>query len=357
MMLVGRPRGQPAAIWGGMRLARNTSVAVFGPDSGEAWPSTTRSTAHCMDRTKAMSTVAITQDRDAIGGAIAEGLGHMPLERLVRGRFVAVKPNDTWVSKEDTTAVTQPDTLRAVLEEVVRCEPRQLVVTGGAGAAETEDVFRLSGMLDVVREFDVELIDHNRPPFTEVKLEYAPDRDVAGPQKSVMVNRRVLEYETLIVVSQLKMHATATVTLALKNIAMSYPAADYYGHPRGNGRLHRNAFFDDMHSFIAAMSRRFPIDLAITVGHPAMVATGPIGGYVAETGLAIVSTDALAADVVGARLLGFDPQAVRHLWEADRLELGETDTDHMTFPAMTLTEAIEAFTEAVYGERLSFEHS
>jgi uncharacterized protein (DUF362 family) len=308
-------------------------------------------------RERRMSTVAITQDRNDIGRAVAEGLRHMPLQRLVRGRLVAVKPNDTWASHDDTTAVTQPDTLRAVLEQVIGFGPRQLVVTGGAGATETEDVFRLSGMLDVVRELDVELVDHNRPPFTEVKLEYAPQRDVAGPQQTVMVNRRVLDYETLIVVSQLKLHETATVTLALKNIAMSFPAADYYGHPRGNGRGHDNAFFDDMHSFIAAMARRFRIDLAITVGHPAMVATGPIGGHVVETGIAIASTDALAADVVGARLLGFDPQGVRHLWEADRLGLGESDTDRMTFPAMPLREAIASFTESVYGKRLTFEHS
>ena len=52
---------------------------------------------------------------------------------------------------------------------------------------------------------------------------------------------------------------------------------------------------------------------------------------------------------------GFNPQAVRHLWEAERLGLGETDTDRMEFPAMSLREAIEAFTEAAYGERLTFE--
>ena len=136
-----------------------------------------------------------------------------------------------------------------------------------------------------------------------------------------MVNPRVLEYDTLIALSQL------------------------------------NAFFDDMHSFIAAMARRFPIDLAITVGHPAMIATGPLGGHVVETGLVIASTDALAADVVGARLLGFQPQGVRHLWEAERLGLGETDTDRMHFPALSPAQAIEAFTLAAYGERLSFEHA
>jgi hypothetical protein len=53
---------------------------------------------------------------------------------------------------------------------------------------------------------------------------------------------------------------------------MSFPAADYYGHPRSTQK-HTNHFFEDMHSFIAAMAKRFPIHLAITVGHPAMIGT------------------------------------------------------------------------------------
>lgn len=303
-----------------------------------------------------MSTVAITQDRDDIGRAVAEALRHVPLEELVRGKVVAVKPNDTWASRDDLTGVTQADTLRAVLREVKRYEPKELVVTGGAGAAETDEVFRIAGMMEVVEEEGATFVDHNRPPFEEVQLDYAPERDVEGPQQSVMVNPRVLEYETLIALNQLKLHETATVTLALKNIAMSFPAADYYGHPRSTEH-HENAFFDDMHSFIAAMAKRFPIHLAVTVGHPAMIATGPLGGHAVETGLVIASTDALAADIVGARLLGFNHQAVRHLWEAKRLGLGETDTKKMEFPAMSLDDAIGAFTEAAYGERLSFEHA
>jgi uncharacterized protein (DUF362 family) len=301
-----------------------------------------------------MTMVAITKDREDIGRAIAAALAHLPLEERVRGKLVAVKPNETWASADDISGVTQADTLRAVLQEVKRFGPRDLVVTGGAGAAETDEVFRHSGMMQVVEEEGAIFFDHNRPPFVEVELDYAPERDVEGPQKAVMVNPRVLEYETLIAVNQLKLHRTATVTLALKNIAMSYPAADYYGHPRST-KQHENWFFEDMHSFIAAMARRFPIDLAITVGHPAMIATGPLGGHAVETGLVIASSDAVAADVVGAKLLGFNVQAVRHLWEVQRLGLGETDTDRMEFPALGLEEAIQAFTEAAYGERLTFE--
>ena len=64
-----------------------------------------------------MATVVITRN-EAIEQAIAEALRHLPVESLVRGKRVAVKPNDTWASAEDTTGVTQPDTLRAVLQQL-----------------------------------------------------------------------------------------------------------------------------------------------------------------------------------------------------------------------------------------------
>lgn len=298
-----------------------------------------------------MATVVITQNND-IEESIIEALGHIELDPLVRGKTVAVKPNETSASEDDTTGVTQPDTLRTVLRYLQQFEPLELVVSGGSGAAETEDVFRIAGLMDVLEQEGATFFDHNRSPFTPVELTYAPEQDVSGPQQSVMVNPRVLEYDTLIALSQLKLHSTATVTMALKNIAMSFPAADYYGHPRA-GQNHEHRFFDDMHSFIAAMAKRFPIDLAITVGHPAMIATGPLGGHPVETGLVIASTDPLAADVVGAQLLGFGTQAVRHLWEAGRLGVGESNIEQMDFPGMSVDEAFQAFTAAAYGERLS----
>jgi uncharacterized protein (DUF362 family) len=88
-----------------------------------------------------------------------------------------------------------------------------------------------------------------------------------------------------------------------------------------------------------------------------MIGTGPLGGHPVETGLVLASTDALAADVVGARLLGFTTQAVRHLWEAERLGIGQSDLDDIDFPGMSLRQAIEAFTLAAYGQKLTFEHS
>jgi len=174
-----------------------------------------------------MASVIITQDRAQIGRAIDQALEGIPeLEGLVRGKIVAVKPNETYADEKDQSGVTQPDTLRAVVRHLKRFSPRELVVSGGAGAGETDEILEVAGLMDVMRQEGVTFFDHNRPPFREVALEYRPEADVEGPQRSVRVNPRVLEYETLISLAQLKLHQTATVTLALKNIAMSYPAAD-----------------------------------------------------------------------------------------------------------------------------------
>jgi uncharacterized protein (DUF362 family) len=302
-----------------------------------------------------MPDVVITHN-DQIEKAIEEALAAIDLHSLVRAKRVAVKPNETWASETDQTGVTQADTLRAVLRAIKPFHPTQLIVTGGAGAAETDDVFRIAGLMDVVESEGAEFFDHNRPPFKEVELTYGDDPEAIGPQKSVMVNPRVLDYDTLISLAQLKLHATATVTLSLKNIAMSFPAADYYGHPRSK-QVHRHHFFDDMHSFIAAMAKRFRIHLAIIVGHPAMIATGPLGGYAFESGIVIASTDPVAADVVGSKLFGFNVDAVRHLWEAGRMGVGESNIDKYKFTKLHMKDAIKRFTKAAYGKELTFEHA
>lgn len=46
-------------------------------------------------------------------------------------------------------------------------------------------------------------------------------------------------------------------------------------------------------------------------------------------------------------------QAVRHLWEAEKMGPGETVADKKEFPMLSLRAAIEAFTEAAYDELLT----
>ncbi len=61
-----------------------------------------------------MSIVAITRSVNVKEG-VWEALGLLDgLEELFQDKYVAIKPNDTWASAEDTTACTQADTVAAL---------------------------------------------------------------------------------------------------------------------------------------------------------------------------------------------------------------------------------------------------
>lgn len=281
------------------------------------------------------SMVSVVYDLDihkAIPGAL-DNLGD--ISNLFHQKHVAIKPNDTWASSDDLTPCTQADSVEAVIKYVKRYNPGKITVTGGAGAEETHNVFKYLGIDKVIRQEGVEYFDHNRGPFQGVTLRY-------GPQREVMVNPYVLEYDTLVSLAQLKVHGSATVTLTMKNIAMSYPAADYYGHPRESYANPHN-FFKDLHGFIAGMCQEFPIHLGIITGHPAMIHKGPIGGKTFESGLVIAGKDFVAADYIGARILGFD--GVRHIKEAESLNLGTSSHENIDIVGLSLEKAVEILRE------------
>ena len=139
---------------------------------------------------------------------------------------------------------------------------------------------------------------------------------------------------------------------------MSFPAADYYGHPRVSQKIHPHNILKDKQAFLVGMLMRFPIDLAIVLGHPAMIGTGPIGGKAVETGLVIAGRDPVAVDCVAAYLLGFETLGVQHLHQAYQLGLGtpysdpekEGDSGRLKVKGVSVKEAVKIFRKAAYGE-------
>ena len=83
-----------------------------------------------------------------------------------------------------------------------------------------------------------------------------------------------------------------------------------------------------------------------------MIGTGPSDGMAVDTpGLVIASTDPVAADSIGARLLGFLPQAVCYLYGLYKDGLGEARPENMTILGVDLIEAEKIFSKAAYGKK------
>ena len=237
------------------------------------------------------------------GKSLEKALDLLPIDKIIKkGDKVIITPN--WVKDKSPKegVVVGPKTLQKLIQYVKTKEPSAIYIATGSGGAETPTVIKSVGYDKVIEEENIEFIDMNYGPFIELKL----DHQII---KSTPINKIIDEVDVIISFTQLKYHEEATVTASIKNIAMGYPPASKHGFPKKNTGIH-----DDLHGFIRSMANKVPIDLAIISADKAMIGTGPTFGKAVDTpGLIIASTDPLAADSIGARLLGFLPQAVSYI--------------------------------------------
>ncbi len=274
--------------------------------------------------------------------ALIEALDLLPVNEIIKEEHtVVITPN--WVNAKppQSGAVVGPYTLKTLIEYVKRYRPKEIIIAAGSGGEETGNIFKQTGYDKIITEENVQFIDLNHGPFTEITLEH-------GIVPATKINTLIEKMDVLISFCQLKQHEEATVTASIKNIALGWPPAKIHGFPKKNLGIH-----DDLHGFIAAMAKKVPIDLAVISADKVMIGTGPSNGKAVDTkGMIIASTDALAADTVGARLLGFLPQGVHYLYSLYKSGYGEADTKKMMFRGVPLEEAERIFSQAAYGQEI-----
>lgn len=277
------------------------------------------------------------------GKSLEKALDLLPIDKIIqKGDKVIITPN--WVKDKGAKdgVVVGPKTLQRLIQYVKTKEPSAIYIATGSGGTETTEVMTRVGYDKVIKEEDVEFTDMNYGPFIELKL----DHDII---KTTPINKIVDVVDVIISFTQLKYHEEATVTASIKNVAMGYPPASVHGFPKKQTGIH-----EDLHGFIRSFAKKVPIDLAIISLDKAMIGTGPIFGQAVDTpGLIIASTDPVAADSIGARLLGFLPQGVAYLYWLYKDGLGEANPINMTIKGLDLIEAEKIFSKAAYGNKES----
>ena len=114
------------------------------------------------------SQVSINQS-PSIDQSITESLQALgDLSDILCNKHIAIKPNDTWASVKDTTACTQPESLRATIQYLNGFAPASITVMGGSGADTTSAVFRYTGLDRVVSEEKASFLDLNQEPYAAV---------------------------------------------------------------------------------------------------------------------------------------------------------------------------------------------
>ena len=247
-----------------------------------------------------------------------EGIGG--LGDLIRpGARVGLKVNltgGTWWDSPDKPPstelfVTHPAVAAVLGELLLDAGAGRLLILDGLG---DERNFAAWGYTEVARQLGAELVDLCQPgPYPEfARLPVQPHPFV---YETFTLNRALAELDVLVSVAKMKVHSISGVTLALKNMIGIAPISRYRRREQDNHRseFHESTTYDRrLPRVVLDLCQACPIHLAVIDG--VITAEGGAGPWdpglsQVQPGLLVASKDPVAADAVGAALMGFDPTA------------------------------------------------
>lgn len=297
-----------------------------------------------MRRRKVQDPIVAIVDAAKSDNCVEDSLDMIGAPKIIKqGDCVVITANMVDNKPASTGTVVHPDLLGKIIRYVKNYDPSRIVVAAGSGGAPTQQVFEEIGFNRIIKDEQIEFIDLNYGPYTEITLNH----DIVPSTK---INKLSEEMDVHISFTPIKMHKEATVSMGIKNVALSWPPAEIHGMPKKKLGIH-----EDLHNFIAAMGESIPIDITILTGMNGMIWTGPSDGKAVSSNLIVSGTDPVAADAVGARMMGLLPQAVHYLFELHRRGLGQADIKNISLRGVPIIQAEEMFSMAALGESIAID--
>lgn len=237
--------------------------------------------------------------------------------RIPQDKPILVKPN--MVVDNVELAATPVDTVRAVLDFLVEMGAKNLFIGEATAGPEgnTTGAFERYGYLPLQDEYGIELRDLNRGRDDYVFFE-AFDADL-NPV-NIRLNRTFFD-SYVVSVAKMKTHLQAIVTMSIKNIAIGC----IHNPDRHSLAWHEAELGKFSHDprpinlYLARLAHTIMPGLAVVDGVVGMENKGPVQGTPIKSGVALASTNALAADILGSELMGFDYRTVGYLWYLSEL--------------------------------------
>ncbi len=249
---------------------------------------------------------------------------------------VLIKPNMA-VSK-NPLAITHVDAVRAVLE-FLRPRHKKQIIIGESGVFNTLEGYKNNGYEALEKEYKVKLVDLNAGPS---KNYYVFGRE-QNPQPVRIISSFFDPDVYVISLARMKTHDCVLVTLSLKNVLMAAPLNDYKRSDKGYLHGPAPAVNDILHFNLFHLAHKVWPDLAVIDGFEAMEGDGPAWGTPFEAKVGLASTDPLAADMVAAKIMGFDSQKILYLRAMREGGLGQGDPEKISLLGTPIDQCLYKF--------------
>lgn len=232
---------------------------------------------------------------------------------------ILIKPN--FVQTNRQLAATHVDAVRGILDFLRPHYKKDIIIAESTASREgTFAGFKNYGYTALLREAKVRLVDLNLGNY---QYRYTlGENNVPVP---IRICAAFLDPNLYIIsAAALKTHGYASVTLSLKNMLLGAPINDYTKSDKN--QMHRGPHGepDDMiHFNMFHLAQEVFPDLAVIDGFTGMEGDGPSRGTPVDTRIALASTDPVAADTIGARLMGFDAKKIQYLVSMAEAGMGQ----------------------------------
>ncbi len=234
--------------------------------------------------------------------ALSHGLDHVPPKARV-----FIKPNIVFWTK----AVPFPKwgvitTSRVVEDMVVLLKERgvnDITIGEGTVVLKAKDLetsahaFKTLGYHALKKRYGVEFINVFERPFEKVDL---------GDGVILHFNSDILHSDFVVDLPVLKTHSQTVVSLGIKNLKGTIDI-------RSRKKCHNGIQGIDLHNMVSRLSRPLPPMFTLLDGIYTNERGPNVDGRIKRSNILVASTDVLSADMVGAKVLGYEPTDVPHL--------------------------------------------
>ena len=246
---------------------------------------------------------------------------------------ILIKPNI--VLSECAACVTHVDAVRAVLDFLAPHVKGRILI-GESGVQDTMKGFLYNGYGELEKNYDVKLLDLNRDTY---QTRYVLGLNNA-PTPIRIINTFFDPNLYIISIARMKTHNYVFVTLSIKNVIMGSPLNDAKGNDKGLMHQAPPAKNDLLHYNMLHIAHEIFPDLAVIDGYVGIEGNGPAWGVPIGSKVALASRDAVAADVTGTRVMGFDPRMINYLNAMAAAGLGQGEPDKIQLLGTPLDQCV-----------------
>lgn len=245
-----------------------------------------------------------------IDGSVAAAV-RATFEKTVSGKDLIKSSGDVYLKPNGIDfkpyAFTSPEVLEATIRYFIEGgASRVFVMENSTQANMTRLVFEFTGYKDVCKQTGGKPVYLDEGKFEPVKFEHFED-PVEIPSLIVEKFIEAKDENTYISLPKLKTHSMSTVTLGVKN-QMAFPKHSNRGYHH-NYNLHR--YLADIFGVVQPDYTLIDGTHAVFNGHYPMETF--LSDSIEKLGILVGGPDTLMTDMVGARILGYGLDEVKHL--------------------------------------------